>query len=777
MKKTPLNFNWQFIKEHNPSHITQEVQGDMVNIPHMIQDIPMHYFDDQMYQMVSTYQKIFDYDLASSNRLFLDAEGIMHQSTVYLNGKQLKHHVGGYTAFKTELTEALVHGQNNLTIVVDSQENKDHPPFGNVVDYLTYGGIVREITLIETGPVALNHMLVDGTKNTMNVRIDLDDLTAQEKDVRLELMDNDKVLNTWTQKTTSNTITFKESIDVQLWTIDSPKLYTVSLYINHVLLETIRTGFRTIKVDKDHFYLNDEPVFLRGLNRHQCYPYVGYAMPKSAQELDADILKNQLGVIMVRSSHYPPSKHFLNRCDELGLLVFTELPGWQHIGDDHWKKHAFYMLEALIKHDYNHPSIVMIGTRINESKDDNAFYTATQNLTKSIDTTRPTGGVRFIAKSELLEDVYTVNDFVHRGDNRGVSLKHTMTDKNHPYLITEFNGHMFPTKSFDDESKRISHTKRHFRVLNDAYQQQGIMGALGWCMHDYNTHKDFGSNDRICYHGVLDMNRNDKYAASVYASQQEAPYLAVLSMMHIGEMPGGELKEVIVATNCDYLKLYKNDVLIATYHEKSTEYPALPYPPFIITDFIGNQIETNEPFSKKDAKRVKHILLKMLANGLKMSVIMKLQLGYLMIKYKLNYEDAVRLYTTYVGGWGETKKTYKFEGYINDRCVKTVYKGHDDHYSISLKADRDLLEIDTTYEVMRLTVSLNNQLQERAFYSNAVFTIKTTGNLTVIGPKERSMQGGIQSFWVRANTIGEGTVQVSTNDYGSQSITLETVQI
>lgn len=80
-----------------------------------------------------------------------------------------------------------------------------------------------------------------------------------------------------------------------------------------------------------------QKVKLRGLNRHQSYPYVGYAMPESMQKRDADILKNELGVNAVRTSHYPQSRHFVERCDELGLLVFTEIPGWQHIGDEIWK--------------------------------------------------------------------------------------------------------------------------------------------------------------------------------------------------------------------------------------------------------------------------------------------------------------------------------------------------------------------------------------------------------------------------------------------------------
>ena len=91
-----------------------------------------------------------------------------------------------------------------------------------------------------------------------------------------------------------------------------------------------------------------------------------------------------------------------------------------------------------------------------------------------------------------------------------------------PYLVSEFNGHMFPTKACDDEEHRLQHALRHTQVLQELFKNEDITGGFGWCMFDYNTHKDFGSGDRICYHGVMDMFRNSKLAASVYASQSDS---------------------------------------------------------------------------------------------------------------------------------------------------------------------------------------------------------------------------------------------------------------
>src|SRR5690606_10362556 len=130
-----------------------------------------------------------------------------------------------------------------------------------------------------------------------------------------------------------------------------------------------------------------------------------------------------------------------------GLLVFEEIPGWQHIGDDAWKEVSKQELREMILRDRNHPSIVLWGVRINESGDDTDFYTQTNAIAHELDPTRQTGGVRYLRDSEFLEDVFTFNDF-----SNGV-----MPPNHQPYLITEFMGHMFPTKPWDNEERLVEH--------------------------------------------------------------------------------------------------------------------------------------------------------------------------------------------------------------------------------------------------------------------------------------------------------------------------------
>ena len=219
--------------------------------------------------------------------------------------------------------------------------------------------------------------------------------------------------------------------------------------------EVSRTiGFREAQFTDHGFELNGKVIKLRGLDRHQTFPWVGQAMPGRAQRRDAQILRNKLKCNIVRTSHYPQSRHFLDACDEIGLLVLEEIPGWQHIGDEAWKLISIDNVSRMIRRDWNHPSIILWGVRINESKDDHDFYVRTNAMAHKLDPTRQTGGIRYFQESEFLEDVFTMNDF-------GFPLK----PPNHPrYLNTEFVGHTYPTKTIDQVERLTEHTVRHARI-------------------------------------------------------------------------------------------------------------------------------------------------------------------------------------------------------------------------------------------------------------------------------------------------------------------------
>lgn len=782
-KVIPLNDGWYFkpsFCDNDINNIDPDKQFSNVRLPHTNIELPFHYFDETIYQFHSCYMKrLPPLDHLENQIITLHFEGVMTYAEVFLNGIRIGEHKGGYTPFTFDITSSVRPIENWLVVHVDSTERSDIPPFGFVVDYLTYGGIYREVELIIKPMSYLDNIRIETPINSngkfeANVTVDAYNTIRGQHYLVAQLYDAHQLLlekESPSCDTVATQIDFAELDMIKLWDIESPNLYKMVIHLYDVSknpdmpIDSIeqRFGFRTVKFNEDGFYLNGNPIKLRGLNRHQSFPYVGYAMPKSAQLKDADLLKYELGCNIVRSSHYPPSRHFLDRCDEIGLLVFNEIPGWQHIGDENWQSVALENVREMIMRDINHPSVIIWGVRINESLDSDTFYKQSNQIAHALDKTRATGGVRNFAGSRIFEDVYTYNDFVHRGDNIALESPKKIAKARVPYLVTEHNGHMHPTKSFDSEAKRIEHALRHARVLEAAYASNEISGAIGWCMSDYNTHKDFGSGDRICYHGVMDMFRIPKYAASVYASQyDEKPYMNILSNMFVGDFDASELGKIIVFTNCDYIKVYKNNRFIGCFYPDKATYGHLPHPPIIVDDLIGDMLAENERFSNKDAASIKTILLKFVEFGNKLPLYYKLQMAFLIIKYKMNYSDAVALYAKYVASWGEKSTIYRFEGFREDNLCIHVEKDASAKGNLSVNVDMNELTEEKTYDVTRVVVKYADAYGQPLHYANWVVKVFIDGPIEVIGPSEFALIGGVRAFWIKTiGTRGEASLKVT----------------
>lgn len=769
MNKTNLNYGWKYYPEFKEEYIKTFPQGEVVNIPHTNKELPFNNFSEKDYQFISSYE----YDLTVSKnpqkRYILRFEGVMLYSEVFINEKLVTTHKGGYTPFTVDVTNELNDGLNKVFVKVDSTERKDIPPHGFVVDYLTYGGIYREVYLEEREQNFVDMAFLHNEDHDFVVRMFLDIKKASNTVFTYKVLQGNELVHQFQREydLKQDDITVKEHLHLDKWTLDNPVLYTVQIFMNDVLSFETTYGDRTVEITTEGFFLNGEKIKLYGLNRHQAFPYVGYAMPSNAQRKDADILKYDLGVNTVRSSHYPPSKHFLDRCDEIGLLVFNEIPGWQHIGDEEWQKVAIESTREMIYRDYNHPSIFIWGTRINESPDNDAFYTQTRDIAKSLDVTRPLGGVRNFKGSSFLEDVYTYNDFVHRGDNEGIEKAKTVSKQNVPHLVTEYNGHMYPTKKVDDEWHRIEHTKRHLNVQDDNFKFSNIAGAIGWCMFDYNTHKDFGSGDRICYHGVMDMWRTPKYAASVYRSQSDhAPYLEILSNLSVGEKEASEIKELLVMTNADYVKFYINQDFIGDFYPSKDRWSHLPHPPVIIDDFIGNMIHDRENFSDKDSDLIKDILLSIMRNGMKLPLLKRVRMGLFLMRNKMTIDQAAKFYETYVGKWGQESITYRFEAIQNGTVVSEKVVGATHEHKLNIKVDDKVLRETDTYQTTRVILEHVNGNNNPMTYSTEVAQISVEGPLQLIGPDALAFTGGNTGFFLK--TIGET---------GTAKITIKTVHL
>ena len=751
MRFNYLNYGW-FYKENfelDDLKIGNFKNFIEVNLPHTNKEVPLNNFDQSISHFVSIYKKVLEIN-ELDNDYVLVFEAVGHKADVYVNSNHVYTHRCGYSEFKVELNKYLSIGKNEIAVICDSNEI-NQPPFGFVIDYLCFGGIYRDVYLDVLNKIHINDYYFH--HDYENIYIDYK-LSSLNKDVIIEAeIKKDNQVIKFKCNNGDKLITKLPKVD--LWDVDSPSLYNLNLklILNGEILDEInqKVGFRYIKFTEHGFYLNDKLLKIRGLDRHQNYPYVGYAMPKSMQEDDANILKNLLCLNAVRLSHYPQSIDFLNKCDELGLLVFEEFPGWQYIGDEKWKEIALNNIQEMIERDKNHPSIFLWGVRINESPDDHDFYVKTNELAHKLDPYRPTGGVRCKKFSELLEDVYTFNDFVC--SNKGISLhrKEKITDTHKPYLITEYGGHMMPTKPFDREIRRTDIALLHASVLKEAANYDLVSGTFGWCFADYNTHKDFGSGDLICYHGVLDIFRNPKFSAYPYMSKSKKPFLEVTSNFNIGEYDGGFIRYFAIITNCDKVEMYHNDFKISTFDNLSGDFNGC----IKVDDLIGDSLIKLENLSVEKSNYIKEIIRELI----KWDMIAR---DHIIEKYGNEDVDlAINYFGKYVANWGSHPTPYTFIGYKDNKEVIKLIKGpqHIDH--LDVKISSDVLHTKRSYDVTKVTIEAIGNLNSRCDYAFDSFLIKTSSNLKVIGDDIVTLNSGIRSIYVKTlEKEGEGEIKI-----------------
>ncbi|MBP2443584.1 glycoside hydrolase family 2 protein [Rhizobium leguminosarum] len=738
-----FNEGWSFHEGFGQRLLESFDAARSVSLPHTAVELPFNYFDETSYQRAFTYQKVLRWLPEFEGReVSLVFDAAMADSVVYLNGEEIIAHKDGYTPFEARLTGKLLKGENLVTVKIDGSENPAIPPFGGRIDYLTYAGIYHDVWLKVTDPVSIRNLKIETTdvlapEKSATIRVDIANPEGRSFSATvtatLKQADGTVIATAATETIGDRTrLSFGGLTGITLWDITDPALYevTVELRTEHGSDRvSTRFGFRTAEFTPEGFLLNGRPLKLRGLNRHQSFPYVGYAAGRSAQERDADIMKTVLKCNIVRTSHYPQSKWFLDRCDAIGLLVFEEIPGWQHIGDADWQKESIENVRRMIERDWNHPSIIIWGVRINESQDSHDFYVETNRLARELDSTRQTGGVRYITESELLEDVYTMNDFILGneelpGANRPRTVlrgqqENTGLSRKVPYLITEFNGHMHPTKVYDQEQRQAEHVRRHLEVLNAAYGDPDISGAIGWCMFDYNTHKDFGSGDRICYHGVMDMFREPKFAAYAYISQcdpSEEIVMKPATFWARGERNIGGVLPLIILTNCDEVEL-QYGALSKRIGPDRENYPHLPHPPVVLD---------HRHFTPDE-----------------------------------------------LGTWGLEWIDGTLTGYIAGEPVASLTLAADPlPTTLEVVADSSTLkarERDSTRVIIRAL----DQCGQRLPFMNDTISLKVHGPARIVGPANVPLQGGTAGFWLEATgMVGEITVEAVSSRFAPVTLSV-----
>lgn len=376
-----INSGWQFSED--------KTSWETIDIPHTWNKLDA--FDDSpgYKRGLGNYKKqVFIPSKKKQNVHYLKFNAANQEATVFINGQKVGNHKGGYTAFNFNISEFIDYDASNLIeVAVDNSYNPNIPPLD--ADFTFYGGIYRDVELITLPKqhFSLNDYASDGfyvnyynvSKEKAGIEVDIiieNAASKKEKTVlNVVLFDTEgnKIKThseTLSLKSNSNNdvkVRLPEVLNPELWSPENPYLYKLKLTLTtkegFVLDSKLaNVGFRWASVDPEKgFYLNGKPIKLIGVNRHQDFKDYGNAVPNHLQKQDIEIIKN-MGANVIRFAHYPHARELYDLCDELGILVWTEIPIVNKVTDTK----AFFnlcinMQNEHVKQYYNHPSVVMFG--------------------------------------------------------------------------------------------------------------------------------------------------------------------------------------------------------------------------------------------------------------------------------------------------------------------------------------------------------------------------------------------------------------------------------
>ncbi len=389
-------------------------------MPHTCREVPLHYATPADYEMVCGYSKRFRVPpVQAAPRLFLRFDGAAHQAVVRVNGRVAGQHRGGYTGCTVEITDLVDReGENLLTVQLDTREDPTIPPFGFVVDYLTYGGLYREVWLEATAESRLTDLFVYTPTLQEAVVQWAAELTSSAAAVRirLETADGGTLL---AQQTAQAAETGKIQLsvpDAQPWDTEHPVLHhAVAELLNAagqaIDRKQVTFGFRTAEFRADGFYLNGKKTFLRGLNRHQSYPL--HRLRRTGK-----LCSGRMPAFCRRNCTAPPCAPATTPKVHIFWTSATGGVCWCspncRAGSTSGTTTGRTPPARCCRRCSCRTAITpasSCGACASTSVDDDAFYTRTNKIAHQLDPSRATSGVRYLEKSHLLEDVYAYNDF------------------------------------------------------------------------------------------------------------------------------------------------------------------------------------------------------------------------------------------------------------------------------------------------------------------------------------------------------------------------------
>ncbi len=615
-----MNANWLFGGQYtagSESSFFDDSNFAPVTVPHTVTQLSWQNWDYPAWQQVWIYRRHFNgarlLDPHSpGNRIFVDFDGVMVNASVAINDQVASTHQGGYLPFSAELTGKVTGGDNLLAVIVDSR-CLPVPPIGvgrgpASVDFFQPGGIYRDVRLrvlpqvflsdlfAQPGDVLSSHPRVD-----VECAIDSAATTHTSGTLLVELLDGKTQIASQVATVTVSSpgiTTAKLSLTglgpVRLWSPDSPKLYTIQATLHfpglgsHVLSR--RIGFREASFRPEGFFLNGKRLPLFGLNRHQLYPFAGMAMPARVQRKDAEILKNEFNCNIVRCSHYPQSPDFLDACDELGLLVWEEAPGWHNVSSTPaWQDLVVQNVRDMVIRDRSRPSVVIWGTRLNETRDFPGLWAATRQAARELDSSRPSSGaMAFHIDATWNEDVFAYNDYGTDAKTGNVALRPPFAGL--PYLVTEAVGVQEASPQHfawtDPPTLLARQAALHGQAQSQARSNISYAGLVAWAGFDYASMLS-QDPDAIKWAGVADGFRVPKPGAAIYQTQGDPAVRPVILPVFFWEAGGAvpaPSPTAMIASNCEQLEVFIDGTHVASALPAfgSPLYGDLIHPPFLV---------------------------------------------------------------------------------------------------------------------------------------------------------------------------------------------------
>lgn len=626
-----LNFNtdWAFHLGDIQKAISSKFDDsswEKVSIPHTMRIEGKHDGGGAVYQGVGWYRRYFKLPEQYKNkRITINFEGVQMNCEVYINGEKIKTHFGGYNGFIVDISKHAKFESDNLLAVKVINVNDPETPPGKPLkelDFNYYGGIYRNVQLLITDNLYISDPLEADMVAGGGVFVSFSDVSKEKSVVNIQthlVNSNNKALSTKLittiydihDKVVGSSISereisikadavFQQQVTIEnpsLWHPDNPYLYRLcsQVYESNKLIDEqntqigIRTiGFKSPTGESDGFYLNGEKLYLRGANRHQSYQYVGDAASNSMQYRDALQLKEG-GFNSVRAAHYPASPAFLDACDQLGLLVIQCQPGWQFYNSDSvFVERSFRDTREMIRRDRNRPSVFLWETSLNESP------TPKDWMRKAVS----------IAHEEMPgNQMYTADDLNDRSEDvydvfyKVINRDGTDPYPNKPSLTREWGDTWYADAS-KENGLRSSRMYTAKGMINQSIMRQNALngspdekdggywdhagldsnprigGYFLWSYNDYSR----GSDPITAFSGVVDKDRYPKFGYYQMKSMQDASNSVYGPMVFIASYNNNESVDssIVVFSNCDKVKLYRNQKLVGELDRKTNANSA-PY--------------------------------------------------------------------------------------------------------------------------------------------------------------------------------------------------------